>query len=125
MIAALSPLLSWVVVGMVLFISVAVYAAVVAGGRADDWAEQFFADDRQRAKADSVIPIVRVFGGVYDHEARGDFDWTLDHDPTIDHGRCEVCNALLRRALVRLADRPMSPRDADELMVAIREELES
>lgn len=50
---------------------------------------------------------------------------TADHDPTIDHGRCETCNALLRRAFVRLADRVMGPRDADELMTAIREELDS
>jgi len=50
---------------------------------------------------------------------------TFDHDPTIDHDRCETCNALLRRAFVRLADRIMGPRDADELMAAIREELDS
>ena len=49
---------------------------------------------------------------------------TVDHDPTVDHGRCETCNALLRRSFVRLADRLMGPRDADELMAAIREELE-
>ena len=49
---------------------------------------------------------------------------TVDHDPTLDHGHCETCNALLRRAFVRLADRIMGPRDADELMTAIREELE-
>jgi hypothetical protein len=50
---------------------------------------------------------------------------TVDHDPTVDHEHCEVCNALLRRALVRMADRIMGPRDADALMVAIREELAS
>jgi len=49
---------------------------------------------------------------------------TVDHDPTIDHGRCDVCNALLRRAFVRLADRDLGPRDVDTLMAAIREELE-
>lgn len=49
---------------------------------------------------------------------------TADHDPVVDHGRCPTCNALLRRAFVRLADRLMGPRDADELMAAIREELE-
>ena len=46
-----------------------------------------------------------------------------DHDPTLDHGICETCNALLRRAFVRLADRLMGPRDVDELMAAIRAEL--
>ena len=50
---------------------------------------------------------------------------TAAHDPTVDHGRCETCNALLRRAFVRLADRIMGPRDADTLMAAIREELAS
>ncbi len=45
---------------------------------------------------------------------------TLEHDPTLDHADCDVCNALLRRAFVRLADRVMGPRDADDLMAAIR-----
>jgi len=47
------------------------------------------------------------------------------HDPVVDHCHCDVCNALLRRAFVRLADRIMGPRDADALMAAIREELAS
>ena len=46
-----------------------------------------------------------------------------DHDPTLTHETCPTCNALLRRAFVKLADRIMGPRDADELMAAIREEL--
>ena len=49
---------------------------------------------------------------------------TVDHNPTVDHDRCETCDALLRRAFNRLADRAFGPRDADELMTAIREELE-
>jgi len=47
------------------------------------------------------------------------------HDPTLMHDVCDTCNALLRRAFVRLADRIMGPRDVDELMAAIREELTS
>jgi hypothetical protein len=39
------------------------------------------------------------------------------------HDVCATCNALLRRAFVKLADRIMGPRDADEFMAAIREEL--
>jgi hypothetical protein len=49
----------------------------------------------------------------------------VDHDPTLDHGHCDTCNALLRRAFVKLADRLMGPRDADALMNAIRQELAS
>lgn len=48
---------------------------------------------------------------------------TDDHDPTLEHETCDVCNGLLRRAFVGLADRLMGPRDADALMAAIREEL--
>jgi len=129
---ALSPLVSWLVVLAVLFIAVVVYAAVVAGGRSDEWAARW-------NRRDGVIDFpsgtslqeggsfVRIFGGVYDHEARGDFDlpWGFDHDPVRDHDRCEICNALLRRAFDRLADLDLGPRDADELIAAIRAELES
>jgi hypothetical protein len=115
---ALSPLLSWLLVLVVLFIAVVVYAAVVAGGRADEWAERMYFQPE-------ATPVIHIIGGIYDHEAHGDFNWSLDHDPTVDFDRCEVCNALLRRAFNRLADRDLGPRDAATLMAAIREELES
>jgi hypothetical protein len=121
---ALSPLLSWLVVLVVLFIAVVVFAAVVAGGRADEWADGLWHArmapvDRFRPELDA--PVIHIFGGIYDHETHGDFD----HDPIRDHDRCEGCNALLRRAFNRLADYDLGPRDADTLMAAIRRELDS
>jgi hypothetical protein len=49
---------------------------------------------------------------------------TDDHDPTLEHETCETCNGLLRRAFAMLADRLMGPRDADELVRAIHEQLD-
>jgi hypothetical protein len=123
MIAALSPLLSWAVIGVVLFISVGVYAAVVAGGRADEWAERTW-QVRERESFDGVRLIapgtyVRIYGGVYDYEASGDF-----HDPVRDHEWCDDCNARLRRAFNQLADHDLGPRDADDLMGTIRRTLD-
>ena len=135
---ALSPLLSWFVVGMVLFITVVGYAALVAGGRADEWAEREWRARMgtidvlptvnvrpEDAPPSADFPIVRIFGGIYDHEASGDFNWSLDHDPTIDYDRCEACNTALRRAFNQLADRDLGPRDADVLMAAIRRVLDA
>jgi len=110
-IPALSPVLSWFLVLVVLFSAVVVYAAVIAGGRADEWAE--------RTWAIHDTPL-RVYGGVYDYEARGDF-----HDPIRDHEWCDDCNARLRQAFNRLADLDLGPRDADALMARIREVLDS
>jgi hypothetical protein len=118
---ALSPLLSWLVVLVVLFIAVVVYAAVVAGGRADDAAALTFTQWVDSFPVSTSTSWVRVLPSVYDHETHGDFD----HDPIRDHDRCEVCNALLRRAFNRLGYRDLGPRDVDTLMAAIREELES
>jgi hypothetical protein len=119
----MSPALSWVLVLGVLFIAIVVYAAIVAGGRADEWADGLWHArmapvDRFRPELDA--PHIRVLPGVYDHEARGDF-----HDPIRDHEWCDDCNARLRRAFNRLGDLDLGPRDADVLMARIREVLDS
>ena len=140
----MSPALSWARFLVCVAVGMAVYL-VVAGGRRyrrmiempQRWAPQCdhesqYVDGHWRCLrcgahgcVDPCDAHVRVIGGIYDHEARGDFDgrWTFDHDPLTDH-ECEVCNARLRRAFNRLAGLRGSPRDADELMAAIREELE-
>jgi hypothetical protein len=138
MLAALTLVESWLLFGACIAVGVTVYV-VVAGGRryrAIDAEWHRIRWERRNGgglisfppgtSLQEVESFVRVFGGIYDHEARGDFDrpWTFDHDPTVDFDRCEVCNALLRRAFNRLADRDLGPRDADTLMAAIREELE-
>jgi hypothetical protein len=119
----MTPLVSWLVVGVVLLIAVVVYAAAVAGGRADEWNERTWEArmapvDRFRPELDA--PYVRVLPSVYDWQAHGDFE----HDPIRDHEWCDGCATLLRHALNRIGDRHMGPRSADDLVAAIREELE-
>jgi hypothetical protein len=126
---ALSPVLSWLVVLVVLFVALVVYAAVVMGGRADDewqrirWERRngggviSFPPETSRQEVESFI---QVFGGIYDHEARGDF-----HNPIRDHEWCDDCNARLRRAFNQVADLDLGPRDADALMASIQKALES
>jgi len=109
-----TPLESWVLFGACIAIGAWVYVAVAGGRRYRRIEASFHGYDWS-----AILQPVRVYGGIYDHETRGDFD----HDPIRDHERCEGCNALLRRALNRLADRDLGPRDADRLMAAIREEL--
>jgi hypothetical protein len=120
--AHMTPLASWLLFLVCIAVGVTVYVVVAGGGRYRRIERQALGDERPLVR---VAPILRVFGGVYDHEARGDFDrpLTFDHDPLTDD--CEVCSGRRRRAFNRIADRPGSPRDADELMAAIREELES
>jgi hypothetical protein len=115
----MSPVLSWVIFGVCVGIGALVYAALVAGGRADDRYERMW--HAATDPVDRFPPVVRLYGGIYDHEARGDFD----HDPIRDHEWCDGCAALLRRALNRIGDRHGGPRSADDLVAAIREELES
>jgi len=116
---ALSPVLSWFLVLVVLFVAVLVYAAVVAGGRADEMAERAWAS-RQATLQSAREAQVRIFGGIYDHEARGDL-----HNPIRDHEWCDDCNARLRRAFNQVADLDLGPRDADALMASIQKALES
>ena len=129
MIAALTPLASWAVFLVCVAVGVVVYVVVAGRRRWRDMVESVDFMNPRMAPVDRFRPEldapVRIFGGIYDHETRGDFRWSLDHDPTIDHDRCEVCNARLRRAFNRLADYDLGPRDADMLMAAIRRELES
>jgi len=44
----------------------------------------------------------------------------LPHDPIVDHEWCDGCNVLLRRTFIKIADLPLGPRDADELVETIR-----
>lgn len=132
----MSPLASWLLFGACIAVGLTVYV-VVAGGRRYRRAFESEGIRWERrngggivhfppgASAQEVESFIRVFGGVYDHEAHGDFDHplTFDHDPLTDD--CEVCAGRRRRAFNQLADRPGVPRDADELMAALREELES
>jgi hypothetical protein len=125
MIAALSPVESWVAWFLVAVCVGGLVYIVVFGGRRyrrivndHPWPPGkpiYVADGFEH------VSLVRVLPSVYDHEARGDFD----HDPIRDYEWCDDCNAALRRAFNRLADRVMGPRDADALMAAIYEELES
>jgi hypothetical protein len=114
-IAALSPFISWAVFLACIGVGAVVYIVVAGGRRYRRMAQQSFTLTQPE---DAHI---RIFGGPYDAVARGDFR----HDPIRDHAYCDVCDALVRRAFNRLADRPGTPRDADELIAAIREELES
>ncbi len=125
---ALSPGLSWLLFGGWFLAVVLIVAFFMGASRVTDrvmgpWGVRD-ADPPSFTFAEPAEPLVRIIS-IYDHEARGDLDHLDYHDPTIDHDHCETCNALLRRALVKLADRLMGPRDADGLMAAIREELES
>jgi len=124
----MTPLASWLLFGACILVGLVVYV-VVAGGRRYRGMIEMLPPVNVRpedAPPSADFPPIHIFGGIYDHEARRDFDgrWTFDHDPLIDH-ECEVCDARLRQAFNRLGDRSGTPRDADELMAAIREELET
>ena len=67
MIAALSPLLSWLVVGVVAGFAVTVY--LLASARLDR-AER---DLESWTFTEPEDGHVRLIGGIYDHEIRGDF----------------------------------------------------
>jgi hypothetical protein len=72
MIAALSPLVSWLLFLVCVAIGALVYV-VVAGGRRYRRMEQQWRDETFT----SVEPEdahIRIFGGPYDHERHGDFD---------------------------------------------------
>ncbi len=120
---ALSPGLSWLLFGGWLLAVVLIVAFFMGASRVTDrvmgpWGVRD-ADPPTWTFTEPADPHIRIVGGPYDHEAHGDFD----HDPLTDG--CEVCASRRRRAFNRLADRPGSPRDADELTAAIREELDS
>jgi len=120
----MTPLASWALFLVCVAIGVVVYVVVAGGRRYRRMEVDFLVStvapiDRFRPELDA--PYVRVLPSVYDHEARGDFE----HDPIRDHEWCDGCNALLRRALNRLGDLDLGPRDVDTLMAAIRQELES
>jgi hypothetical protein len=111
MLVALSPGASWLLIGgwllaVVLIVLFFMGASLVSGAVMGMQATE--------------PPIVHLYGGIYDHEVRGDF-----HDPVRDHEWCPDCNARLRRAFNDLADLDLGPRDADALMAAIHRELES
>lgn len=118
----MSPLASWVLFGACILVGLVVYVVVAGGHRYrrmerdaltfTQWVDSF--------PVSTSTSWVRVLPSVYDHEAHGDFD----HDPIRDHEWCDGCNALLRRALNRISERHMGPRSADDLVAAIREELE-
>lgn len=108
----MSPLASWLLFGGCVAVGLVVYVVVVGGRR-------YRQMERQMESWTFTEPEdahVRLIGGIYDAEAREDFD----HDPLTCF--CEVCAGRRRRAFNRLADRPGTPRDADELIAAIREE---
>ena len=110
MMAALTPLTSWLLFGGWLLAVALILLFFMGASRASDpWFDQ---------DADPIV--VRLYSGVYDASARGDFD----HDPIRDHEWCDGCATLLRHALNRISDRHMGPRSADDLVAAIREELE-
>ncbi len=107
---ALSPGLSWLLFGGWLLAVVLIVAFFMGASRVTDrvmgpWGVR------------DADPPSFTFTEPADHEAHGDFD----HDPLTDG--CEACASRRRRAFNRLADRPGVPRDADELIAAIREEL--
>jgi hypothetical protein len=116
----MSPLASWALFLVCVLIGVGVYI-IVAGGRRY---RRMMNDARifsiRKAAWAESLPLVRVLPSVYDWQAHGDFD----HDPIRDHEWCDGCAALLRRALNRIGDRHGGPRSADDLVAAIREELE-
>jgi hypothetical protein len=115
-----TPLESWVLFGACIALGAWVYVAV-AGGRRYRRMERQALDHDWPTMLYPLGPPIRISGGIYDAEARGDFD----HDPIRDHDHCEACNAMLRRALIRVGDRHLGPRSADDLVAAIREELDS
>jgi hypothetical protein len=126
-----TPLASWLLFGACVIVGATVYVVVAGGRRYRSLETEWHRIRWERRNGGGLVhfppgtslqeveSFIRIFGGIYDHEAHRDFD----HDP-LTHD-CEVCAGLRRRAFNRLADRPGSPRDTDELMAAIREELES
>lgn len=86
----MTPLLSWLLFGACIVVGFIVYAAVVVGGRADrEWQRirwerrngggvVHFAPgtslDEVRSFVDVFESHIRVHGGIYDWQARGDFD---------------------------------------------------
>ena len=86
MIAALSPVMSWLLFLACIAVGVTVYV-VVAGGRryrrmerqAATWRRGIEVAPRVKLPAGIDPPspveptVIRILGGVYDHEARGDF----------------------------------------------------
>jgi hypothetical protein len=113
-----TPVESWLLFGACIAVGAWVYVAVAGGrryrrieqqARGYDWPTMLYPE-----------PPVRLYGGVYDWQAREDF-----HDPIRDHAWCDDCNARLRRAFNRLGDLDLGPRDVDVLMAAIRRELDS
>jgi hypothetical protein len=115
----MSPALSWAVFLICIAIGATVYI-VVAGGHRYRRMEREALDHDWPTMLYPAGPPMRVIGGIYDHEARGDF-----HDPIRDHEWCPDCNARLRRAFNDLADLDLGPRDVDALMARIREVLDS
>jgi hypothetical protein len=113
----MSPGQSWAVFVACIAVGVLVYVTIVGGRR-------YRRMEREALTftpwVESFPPPLRVWPGVYDWQARGDFD----HDPIRDHEWCDGCAALLRGALNRIGDRHGGPRSADDLVAAIREELE-
>lgn len=73
MIAALSPVASWAVFLVCVAVGVTVYV-VVAGGHRYRRMERQAEIDRAWRRLIPTAPVIRVLGGVYDHEAHGDFD---------------------------------------------------
>jgi hypothetical protein len=119
-VAGMTPLASWALFLVCIVVGVVVYVVVVGGRRYRRMERDARIFSIRKAAWAESLPLVRILPSVYDHEARGDFD----HDPIRDHEWCDGCAALLRRALNRISDRHMGPRTADDLVAAIREELE-
>jgi hypothetical protein len=116
----MSPALSWVLFGVCIVIGVVVYAVVAGGRRYRRMDAQMLEASRQATLQSARDSLVRVLPSVYDWQTHGDFD----HDPIRDHEWCDGCATLLRGALNRIGDRHGGPRSADDLVAAIREELE-
>lgn len=73
-IAALSPVESWVLFGACVAFGVVVYLAIAVGlERRDAWIGELMRS-ANRTWTDPADPQLRIFGGIYDHEGRGDFE---------------------------------------------------
>ena len=73
MIAAFSPVVSWALFLGCVAVGVTVYA-VIAGGHRYRQMEQQAELDRAWRRLIPTVPVLRILGGVYDHETHGDFD---------------------------------------------------